>query len=504
MMVLLWIPLLLSSLLSAVHSFRSLPASSRGRVASSSANRLVSSLFGKKSRSKDTDTASKEAKRERRQRILEQSQQQMQAASPMNVLQVAEAYRGRDIPEEVRRGLSFLEAILLNDMSLFEATHPNDPFPPEFTDRFRRISAGGVWIDNVDSWVQYFSEIMENSKKHLRSRIYFDDTSRQHVCDVKASDLEEVTFKQLMVGEVNRGKVVYGTLTSHMFMKEGIVVLVEDKEKTVVPMYLYNLISPSISIHDVKNIFGNHLKIAIKEPFLKCMSDGYLGVQIDNPCNVEMPIDAYAITENSIKDPFQDQDEVEDYFGPLVIGDAGFKGRGVLLTRDVEEGELLFRERAFAAKLNDRPDCVAVNFKTNMYSDYSIISLVAKLVGESTRNSTVNNMLSVLSSERKSATFLPTLDMFRTRSFPTAPRISAYAIEGIITINAYSVSYASKRGTGLWIAASFFNHDAFPNTAQSIDGKVMTLTAKRALKAGTEVTVTYGSDSAILRRKWGI
>ena len=460
-------------------------------------------LYGKKGRSKEADIANKEAKRERRQRIQQQYLQQMAPISPMNVIQIAEAYRGRDIPEDVKRGLTSLESALLNDMSLFEATHPTDPFPAEFSERFRRMSEGGVWIENVDAWVEYFGELM-TSENTRRSRLYFDDLARQHTCTVSSSVLEDCTFKSLRRGEINIGKVVHARLTQHIFQREGVILLMEDKEKTTLPLYLYNFLPLSVSTSQIRDIFTAGMPIIIKEPYLKCMTDGYLGLQVDNPCNLEVPLGATSIPKESTMDPFHHQESVENYFGPLTIGDAGYKGRGVLLTKDVEEGELLFREKAFAVRMNDRPENVAVNFKTNMYSDWSIIALIADLVVESTQNATVNNMLSVLSSERKSATFIPTFDMFLSYSFPKAPLISAYAIEGIITINAYQVSFGLKRGTGLWIAASFFNHDAFPNTIQNIEGKVMTLTAKRPMKAGTEVTVSYGSDSAVLRRKWGI
>jgi hypothetical protein len=36
------------------------------------------------------------------------------------------------------------------------------------------------------------------------------------------------------------------------------------------------------------------------------------------------------------------------------------------------------------------------------------------------------------------------------------------------------------------------------------DGKVKTFIAKKDLKDGDEMSISYGTDSALLKRKWGI
>jgi hypothetical protein len=203
-------------------------------------------------------------------------------------------------------------------------------------------------------------------------------------------------------------------------------------------------------------------------------------------------------------DPFSSMQEVDNIYGPFIAADAGTKGRGMILTKDVNEGEVLFRETALAYHFDDRPSTKGVNFKANSFSDWSIVALIADLVNRATEDPVTNNMLSLLSSERKSSTVIPQLEMFTTRSFPDAPLLNARQIEGIITINAYQVTHNYRRGTGLFVVASLFNHDAFPNAVLDLNGPVLTLTAKNALKAGTEVCVSYGTDSALLRRKWGI
>ena len=63
----------------------------------------------------------------------------MTPITPMNVIQIAGAYRGRDIPEAVKRDLTFIESALLTD-----------PFPAEFSERvggcLREASGLRTWM----------------------------------------------------------------------------------------------------------------------------------------------------------------------------------------------------------------------------------------------------------------------------------------------------------------------------------------------------------------------
>jgi hypothetical protein len=59
--------------------------------------------------------------------------------------------------------------------------------------------------------------------------------------------------------------------------------------------------------------------------------------------------------------------------------------RGLFLTRDVKEGEVLLRESAFAYSYY-REGNIAVNLKANCYSDGSQLSTVTDLVIAATNN----------------------------------------------------------------------------------------------------------------------
>jgi hypothetical protein len=458
--------------------------------------RINQLLYGK--RGKDSNTGDKmiEVKSEKKKRppIINNMH------TP-TLIEIAETYRGKEIPIQIRKNLNFLEAALLNDMSIFEVKYPTQAFPIAFSERFQRISKKGEWMGNDLERISHTAALSTVRSPSQPSRVYYDDISRAHICTSDTSDLEEVTLKDLQMNAINTGKVVTVQVVEPCYYDNGVMALVEDSLGMLVSVSVYNLIPCSSSQTHADQSLPTGTRFAIKEPYLKCMNSGYFGIQVDNPCNLDVysaPQSKLPVTESTT------ESDISNDYGPLVIGDAGIKGRGMILTRNVKQGEVLFRETVFAHELNDKPDTSAVNLKANSYSDWSQLALIANLVMRTTADKKANDRLSLLSSERKSVDVVPTLDMFSTDSFPSAPQLSALKIEGIITINAYQITIGNKRGTGLWVVASMFNHDTFPNAALSFSGKVLSLIANRDIAAGTEVTVSYGMDTGLLKRKWGI
>ena len=65
-------------------------------------------------------------------------------------------------------------------------------------------------------------------------------------------------------------------------------------------------------------------------------------------------------------------------------------------------------------------------------------------------------------------------------------------------------------GIGLWVVTAFINHADDPNCEYHAygDSEIMLIRAKRALKAGTEITVSYIEAATEGQRKslkmWGI
>ena len=65
-----------------------------------------------------------------------------------------------------------------------------------------------------------------------------------------------------------------------------------------------------------------------------------------------------------------------------------------------------------------------------------------------------------------------------------------------------TLSQRWRQCSGVWLVASFMNHSAAPTVARRCVGKLMVVAASRDLKAGAELTTSYGSGEML--RKWGI
>lgn len=167
-------------------------------------------------------------------------------------------------------------------------------------------------------------------------------------------------------------------------------------------------------------------------------------------------------------------------------------------------GEILLIEKAFGFQFDDENiETTVINLRSRTLSSGSHIALVNELVIAATMNVTVNNILSCLSSGIECAGPIPSIDFFRNGTFPSSTQLSASTIEGILNINCFEIRYSSMKGIGLWIVSSFCNHEINSNTVVKMSGKVKTIRAKKDLKGGTEITISYGSDSETLK-KWGI
>ena len=66
------------------------------------------------------------------------------------------------------------------------------------------------------------------------------------------------------------------------------------------------------------------------------------------------------------------------------------------------------------------------------------------------------------------------------------------------------VRSSKVKGCGLWPVISFINHARDPNTSRRFIGKLMFIRAARDLPRDTEITVSYHTDPAFLKKKWGI
>jgi hypothetical protein len=483
----------------------------RQKQASISSKKSFVQIHGKKvSNDNGAEENVKKGKNRKRWAVYDPPQD----GSRPDITQIAKLYKGLSIPDSVRADLSITEEALLIDISTFESTYPEEILPVEFQMRAERIKKGGELMGNdqekkVHANFLFKANIVHNVNSNQKQgrRIYLDTVSSSHVCTTAVSDLQEIFIKDLTKDSINHGKILWVHIEEPCYRfhsLSAITVLVKDSEGTLLSLALHNILPPSATTKDAEKYFPVGTKIGIKEPFYKCFLSGYLGLRVDNPCNLE--IDGSNLIQPDFEalsfDPFQ-QDSVENYYGPLEICDAGSKGRGVFLTKDVKEGEILLIEKAFGFQFNEENmETAVINMKLRTFSEGSHIALVNELV-IATRDSTVNNMLSLLYSGVSNTCPMPSIDLFKTHNFSSTPQLSASTIEGIIYNNAFEMLHSSNKGTGLWVVASFCNHDTYTNTVDELSGKVKTMRAKKDLKAGTEITISYGTDSKKLK-KWGI
>jgi tetratricopeptide (TPR) repeat protein len=218
-------------------------------------------------------------------------------------------------------------------------------------------------------------------------------------------------------------------------------------------------------------------------------------------------------------------DELADYTGPVEVRlCAGSKGRGLFVTRDVHAGELLFAERVFAkAQYTGPGNLSSFSFQQGTASQANAKShsracqdLIGQLLRRS-RNAPIDNarLAHLCGGPAAGATPSMSLLLRQCESPPMGiePCSLAHVIE-IVDKNVFAYGTGSKEadakehGTGLWILASFMNHDLEKgqgNTASDRTiGPMMFVTARLALKAGTELTTLYFDPSKKeLAKSWG-
>lgn len=104
-------------------------------------------------------------------------------------------------------------------------------------------------------------------------------------CSVPLERLIPISFKELKVGAVHKGRVVYGTLCAEAFRISGIMTVLEDDKGLAVRLSIYNA---AHSQTNIKMLYPMGAKVAIREPYFKRAVDCSLGIRVDNPANVEI------------------------------------------------------------------------------------------------------------------------------------------------------------------------------------------------------------------------
>lgn len=319
-------------------------------IQSASISRLSLALFTPRKnhlRAKENDGA--RGRMQNKRWMSTSTSQYVDKQSRIDVLRIHQLHRNK-IPADVRANLSVTEEAFLNDISTFEAIYPQELVTDDFQMRNDRIKAGGVLMGNNRERMahkaaanSFIEKPIDHNHEYFR-RVYLDTVSSSHVCLKPMSELQKTFIKDLKKDSINYGKILWVDIEEPCYRlnsSSGITALVKDNQGTLISLVLHNILPPGSTTCDAEKYLPIGSKIGIKEPYSKCFLSGYLGLRVDNPCNIE--IEGFKLLQLDSKaqyfDPFQ-QDDVADYYGPIEIRDAGKKGRGIFLAKDVKKGFL--------------------------------------------------------------------------------------------------------------------------------------------------------------------
>ena len=104
------------------------------------------------------------------------------------------------------------------------------------------------------------------------------------------SNLVPSCFEDLVLFSVAKGRVVHCQIIADPFVRVAVQLLVEDANRQVMQLQLYNQLPDTRGggRHQVISKFVKGTKLSIAEPFLKVMNDGYRGIRVDTPADVQV------------------------------------------------------------------------------------------------------------------------------------------------------------------------------------------------------------------------
>lgn len=200
-----------------------------------------------------------------------------------------------------------------------------------------------------------------------------------------------------------------------------------------------------------------------------------------------------------------------DYVGPVQISKVRNAGRGLILTKDVAAGELLFVSNALAMAFI-LPEPSLLHQGLHYQSEHEDEHLISKLAEVARSFPKARQQLYSLAYENCQLDMrIPSMDLFRqggdwTSNFSLEEseelEVDIVRMWGVAHYSAFNLYghtadiseyYDSERARrrGLWPLAAFMNHSCFPNCLRMHIGNAMFVRAARPILAGEELTITY-------------
>jgi hypothetical protein len=182
--------------------------------------------------------------------------------------------------------------------------------------------------------------------------------------------------------------------------------------------------------------------------------------------------------------------ECVPFIGPVAVAQIPEKGRGVVVTRDVAAGEILFADKAFVlAKKSKLPDITVAKLRTcpkQTFEEFWALS----------DGTTVPDVQST-------ATITCARGTIDGQENPSGRKVDADRVRKVLHCNAHAAGtmdvakgFADESDvTGLWLLGSMVNHCCRPTATRVFLGDMLICRAARDLKKGEEVTDGYVSLS---------
>ena len=106
------------------------------------------------------------------------------------------------------------------------------------------------------------------------------------MCLKDPSELRDITLSELKLHTVEKDTILWVTSISRPSQMSYVLLVVEDRNKDVSSLMLYNQINYSANIDHLQTCFPAGMRIGIKQPYLKLSYNGVILLINDNPQNV--------------------------------------------------------------------------------------------------------------------------------------------------------------------------------------------------------------------------
>ena len=158
----------------------------------------------------------------------------------------------------------------------------------------KRLDAGGEWMSSAQALQQQRTGVRQYAEQERGDLVQLgipgpDDVSAAHVCAAALSALTGVQVAQLRLG-IMHGTYLQCTIVEPLFVAASATALLRDDSGALVSLSLYHCLPPGATQAFAQRAFPVGSRLTVKEPYLKMYNTGYLGLRVDNPCNLVLQL----------------------------------------------------------------------------------------------------------------------------------------------------------------------------------------------------------------------